>query len=199
MESRDLTFVNGHFYDKKTGKRLKIKNDTDISIATSEGNLLDGDQIGELPEKILAAPEKEFSVKSDPDVKLYKKVFDNGKKLYFYIKRSIPDTKRKLLHEFEVELLEDLYFYTPSDAKKDKGKLFDCACVVRNNVSQSIKMFEEVNGKSLNEVYKNTYVHYFGNIGNPACNAINRFYEEKGKHEETVINRYRKIDSASNN
>ena len=55
-------------------------------------------------------------------------------------------------------------------------------------------MFEEVRGRSLNEVYKNTFVHYFGNNGSSSCNAIDRFYENKGQEKESLINRYRKIE-----
>ena len=54
-------------------------------------------------------------------------------------------------------------------------------------------MFEEIFCKSLNQIYKNTFVHYFGNEGNPSCNAIDRFYEDAAKGEK-VINRYRIIE-----
>lgn len=75
-------------------------------------------------------------------------------------------------HEFEVELLEDLYMFIKDDWKIQEGKLYSCACIVRKTMTNSIAFFEKVYAQSLNEVYKNTYVHYFGNEGNPGlqCN-----------------------------
>ena len=108
--------------------------------------------------------------------------------MYFSIPRFVGP--KNVTHEFKVELLEDLYLHLKSNWKLQEEKLYDCACVVRENISKTLDFFEEVYAESLNEVYKYTYVHYFGNEGNPACNAIDRFYDEPGKGE-LIISRLR--------
>ena len=71
------------------------------------------------------------------------------------------------------------------------GKLYSCACVVKTNISGKINYFEEVHATSLNHLYKSTYVHYFGNFGNPACNALDRFYEDhKNENSNLMEHRY---------
>jgi hypothetical protein len=88
-----------------------------------------------------------------------------------------------------VELLEDLYLFISKkkDDENNEGKLYSCACVVRENTNNKIKFFEEIHATSLNELYKSTYVHYFGNFGNPACNALDRFYEKENDSDSNLM------------
>jgi hypothetical protein len=187
MESKQVIYSNGHIYDKQTDKRLKIKNEGEILMSAVTGVISDADPVGELPKKIATTEEQEISIKKIPRVAEYKKVFDRGKLLYFCISRKDID------YEFQVELLEDLYFYLLKSNEDKEGKLYSCACVVRKNTTGNIKRFEEVNGRSLNEIHKITFVHYFGNKGNPSSNAIDRFYEESQKEDSTTIARHRKF------
>ncbi|MFM2224286.1 MAG: hypothetical protein RJA07_488 [Bacteroidota bacterium] len=129
-------------------------------------------------------------IQSDKSISNHKQIKQRGAFLYFYIDHN------KVRHEFEVELLEDLYMFLKSEWKNQEGKLYDCACVVRGVTTNSIVFFEEVNAKSLNEVYKKTYVHYFSNEGNPACNAIDRFYE-KPNQIKLSLREFSKFDEQS--
>lgn len=182
MHSKNLIYKNGHFYEN--GKRIEIKDNATVCIVANEDDFI------LIPEDLFFKPtiktkaQLKNEIEKDSEISDNKLIFDRGKRLFFYI------SKNDIKHEFEVELLEDLYFFKKKNAKNDDFRLYDCACVVKRNISHTIEFFEEVNAKSLNEAYKKTYVHYFGNKGNPACNAIDRFYEKAG-NESLNLRKYR--------
>jgi uncharacterized pyridoxamine 5'-phosphate oxidase family protein len=182
MISKNLKYINGHFYDKDTGKRIALKDNIEVSIASDDKNFVPTKPAGNKPEYILNPDEKLIEVSSDPKVKQSKKVFDAGKILYFCIPKKNA--------WFKAELLEDLYLFLSKKTKKKEGKLYSCACVVRANINDKISFFEEIHATSLNELYKSTYVHYFGNFGNPACNALDRFFEDS-KDDKSNLMGYR--------
>lgn len=192
MQSKNLIYKNGHFYDASSGKRTGIKDSAKVCVVALEKDFISCDPAGIWPLKISDNKVLEMKIKSDKEISNFKKIFQKGDLLYFTIPRKVKDIETK--HEFEVELLEDLYLFMKNSWKLQEGKLYDCACVVKKNICNTIEYFEEVHAQSLNEVYKNTYVHYFGNEGNPACNAIDRFYEKQGK-EGLKLRRYRKFNS----
>lgn len=131
--------------------------------------------------------EKEFELKNDSEIVAHKKILNKGSFLYFYIPRTKPE---KVKHGFKIELLEDLYMYRKKNM--EEGDLYGCACVAKENVSKSLNYFENIYAQSLNELYKNTFVHFFNNKGNPACNAIDRFYENP--HDKgSSLRKYRKF------
>jgi hypothetical protein len=175
MHSKNLTYKNGHFYEN--GKRIEIKEGAKVCVVANESDFI------ELPEDLFYKPEKKTSkelkheIENDNDITEPKKIKDVKATLFFSISRI--EEKGRVTHEFEVELLEDLYFFKRKSWKKPEFRLYDCACVVKQNTSKSLSYFEEIHAKSLNEAYKKTFVHYFGNKGNAACNAIDRFYEKE--------------------
>ncbi len=188
MESKNLIYKNGHFYDKHTKHRLDIADDAELTIVALEGCFLKTEPVGTwFTDEPLDSASLEKLIAKDPVVGEYKKIMDAGKRLYVHI------THNGKYYQFEVLLKEDLYVYLPVKSKKDEGKLYDCACIVTANTNKGIEFFEEIKGKSLNEVYKNTFVHYFGNKGNPACNALDRFYEFPND-EDSTIGKHRKIE-----
>ena len=184
MESKDFIYKNGHFYDKITEKRVGIVDGAKICIIAPSESFTSFLPAGRYPLKILSRGDKEFEIRNQPDLAKWRKIYDKGHSLYFSITRSVGEIT--IVHEFKVELMEDLYLYVKKGWKQQDGKLYDCACIVRENISRSIDFFEEVNAGSLNEAYKYTFVHYFGNDGNPACNAIDRFYDSPGKEENKL-------------
>lgn len=189
MESKHLVFKNDHFYDGETKLRIELKDGSVFCIVATASDFISPNPAGNPVDVILDSKRKEDEVKKESDVGLYKKIYNAGDLLYFSIPRQVDE--RKILHEFQVELLEDLYFYFKSKWKGQEDKLFDCACIVKRNISNTIEFFEEIHASSLNEVYKNTFVHFFGNKGNPACNAIDRFYDAPGSNDKDSISRNR--------
>ncbi|MBA3680494.1 MAG: hypothetical protein H0W73_04925 [Bacteroidetes bacterium] len=180
MISKDLIFINGHFYEVKSKKRITLKEDIKITFSTQEENYIPTKPAGHKPKKILDANAKKLEVESDKKVKHFKKVFSAGKVLYFHIPKKDA--------WFKAELSEDLYMFLNNKTKKDEGKLYSCACVVTANINAKIPFFEAIQATSLNELYKSTYVHYYGNHGNPACNALDRFLEERGNENSALAN-----------
>ena len=190
MQSKNLIYKNGHFYDSLDGKRIGIKDNAKVCIVATDKDFIPFSPAGTYPLEIKDSKTQENELKSDKAISQYKLIKRKGGLLYFCIKHS--QNGLEIHHEFEVELLEDLYMFLKNDWKIQEGKLHDCACVLKNTLTNSIDFFEEVYAQSLNEIYKNTYVHYFGNEGNPACNAIDRFYE-KPSTPDLSLRHYRKF------
>jgi hypothetical protein len=184
MESKDLVYKYGHFYDKTTGKRLGLKEGALFCIQASKNDFVSFSGVGKLPKKIFDSHEKELLLKNEPNLASYKKICSQGSFLYFSISRF--GNPMNINHEFQVKLLEDLYVYLKRDWKRQEDRLFDCARTVVADISETIEFFEEINAKSLNEAYKNTFVHFFENKGNPACTALDRFYEKPGCDNLTI-------------
>lgn len=189
MQSKNLIYKNGHFYEANSNNRIGIRENAKVCIVALESDFIEALPAGKKKQKIKSAKELEAEIKLDKKITSFHKVFDKGTVLFFSIKRELGG--KKINHEFEVELLEDLYFFYKDSWKKPEERLYDCTCVVRRNISNTLEFFEEVYAKSLNELHKATFVHYFANAGNPACNAIDRFYEKAGK-EDLNLSRYRK-------
>jgi len=182
MISKNIVYKNGHFYEKSTGKRFSIINGSEIVIVADNSVFGDCEPAGN--SHIIPRSEEEIIsqiTENETDVR-FQKLLPKGTKIYFYISSTI-ENHRKL--RFEVELLEDLFASLKSSWKKQEGRLSDCFCKTICELDGQIENFEEVYGKSLNEVYKNTFVHFLGNNGNPACNALDRFYY--GNYDEIKI------------
>lgn len=191
MESKNIIYINGHFYEQD-GKRVELQEGAKIRIEVGNNDFIEAQPAGRWPIMIKDCEEKATEVTRDVLVAISKKILDEGSFLYF----NIPRGNKK--YEFKVELLEDLYMVKMKNRKKVEPILYDCTCVVKENISNNLKFFEEIFAKSLNELYKNTFVHFFNNKGNPACNAIDRFYE-KPHHEGLSLMRYREIFSSEPN
>lgn len=187
MESKNLIYINGHFYEKQSGLRLELEEGAEICVIATDNGFIKANPAGTWPLEVINSEEKEFELKSDAEIVSYKKIFDKGSFLYFYISRTKPG---KVKHGFKVELLEDLYMYRTKNA--EEGDLYRCACVVKENFSKSLNYFENIYARSLNELYKNTFVHIFNNIGNPACNAIDKFYENP-QDKSSSLRKYKKF------
>lgn len=189
MITKILTFKNGHFYDMTTKERLEIKEGIEFSITCAENDdFYKARPAGTFPlESHIDVLEQ---IQNDSSITKYKKIFSAGKTLYFAITR-MEDDLFPIVHEFEVDLKQDLYFYYNKSWKLKEYRLYDCHCQLVGNPSNTIDFFEYVYGKSLNELYKNTFVHYFGNKGNPASNALDRFYEKKPNGKQIFISYYR--------
>ncbi|GAB3710167.1 hypothetical protein GCM10027592_46920 [Spirosoma flavus] len=173
MVPKNVVYRNGHFYEKSTGKRFSIKTGSEIVVVADSAVFGDCTPAGNFDlesrseQKIIAELTADYA-----EVK-FQKLLPKGSKLYFYVS-SLSEYPHKL--RFEVELLEDLFAWLKASWKQQEGRLADCFCKTTKELDNQIDFFEEVYGKSLNEVYKNTFVHFLGNHGNPACNALDRFY-----------------------
>lgn len=95
MVSKNLTYINGHFYDKESGKRIALKEGIDISITADDKNFIPAKPAGNKPKHILISADKLIEIEEDKKVKQFKKVFDAGKVLYFHIPKRMLGSKLK--------------------------------------------------------------------------------------------------------
>src|SRR5688572_21795309 len=113
MASKKLKFINGHFYDTESGKRISLKDNIEVSISSDDKNFIPAKPAGNVPKKILNEEQKKLQVGSDKKVKDFKKVFSAGKILYFHFPKKDA--------WFKAEILEDLYLFLNQKTKKNEG------------------------------------------------------------------------------
>jgi hypothetical protein len=195
MISKAVIYKNGHFYDKQTHERFELVEGAELAITThsrfvAETRSVGGDNIEIFKsEEVLA---KKFELeKTREKISDYQRLLPQGSILFVWMsinpninKNNEKTDKQNGKYLFKVILEEDLYAYIKSNWKE--GRLCDCACTVIEEPTQKLSYFEMVDGKSLNEVYKNTFVHFFGNNGNPACNAIDRFLIDENNEDSKI-------------
>lgn len=180
MESKNVFYRNGHFYDERTQQRITLQDGARVCIVSYSGVFKEAEPAGNHT-KPLSKKDLEDKIKNDDSISNYRCLLKRG--ILLYVEMSVNSEK----YIFEVELLEELYAHLKSHWKLQEGRLYDCSCIIRKELGNKIDFFEPVYGKSLNEVYKNTYVHFFGNDGNPAANAIDRFHTHASCHKNDAI------------
>ncbi len=189
MSSRKIIFANGQFYDAETRKRVTFRNGAILEVGGKEGDISFGVDAGHKPAikskgKQAAALSENLSRRR---YEWYQPLLDRGEHLYFSISLHVTESYWTGPFKFRVLLLEDLYAYKLLKAKADDIRLYDCACVMEEIVAGEIEYFTKVHGKSLNEIYKTTYVHYFSNYGSPTANAHDRFFTKPTLDEGSEI------------
>ena len=176
MKNLNTKYKYGHLWDITTGKRIILKDNSEILIA-GDNLCFESEDVNNKPNKILSQEEQIQKVKSIDDLAKYQKILDRGTILLVDIKVTIKKTKKERIEcVFKVELQEDLYIYSKTKWKNPAPNLFDCACKVVNEKTKSLEFFEIINAGSLNSAYEKTFTHYFANHGSPTCNAFDRFY-----------------------
>lgn len=184
MKSRNIIYKYGHFYDLEQNKRIVINDGAEICVVGSSDAFSDVKPVGHKVDRPLKSSELKERIEQDKKIIDSKKLFDAGKELYFSI--SV-----KGHHRFKAVMLEDLYIVRK---KSDEQHIMhNCACMVVENINKSIEpfAFEYIYARSLNELFKNTYIHYFGNTGNPARNVFVTFYEDPKNEKGSLLENYR--------
>ncbi len=176
MKTIDVVFRNGHFYDKLTDSLVTLYNEREAVLVVSHAD----DLILETAEKEvlipLASKEKLQVVKGKCDV--YRKIFSQGESLFVDVRNG----NKKV--QVEVELCEDLYLYKQRKWKVADEVLFECICKVKLVDGRPLKKI--ILGASLNDLYKQMYVHFNLNDGNPASNAITAYYINRADKRKNI-------------
>ena len=171
METREIKYINGHLYDIKTKKRIELVTGNNYVIVGNEFlNPKSEEKLFYRDTKTII--KQLLDLKSMGDIDNFGRLAKKGESLSFYINPKGMSVE----HHFRVELFEDLYYKTSKKFKSKEFVMFNCCCMVVENTTNSLDMFEEITANSISELYKKTYVHYFGNVGNPSANALDRFY-----------------------
>ena len=173
LESKTVSYRQGHFYDVETNKRIEIENESELCVVAITGSFREAAPIGKITDtpKSDAQMLKEIQLLSG--LKSYELFASAGTELYF----ALDDRK----HQFKAVLLEDLYVYSCVDWKNSNDiRFYDCYCRVEENTNGSISHFEPVYGTSINDLYKTAYVHYLQNNGHSARNAAKVYHWDIG-------------------
>lgn len=177
MRSLNIVSQYGHLYDRETGRRLELVPDSEYYIIGDSDRAFKYYTLEQEPnlrkEEVIIA-----SIENEPGFDTHKKVLEANSTLYFRLFDPFAGEQ----HKFRVVLLEPLFIYSKKHwvTRKDgrKGALYDCHCKLEENLGGSLRFFDQLYAKSLNEMYKKSFVHYFGNKGNPACNAFEKFFTD---------------------
>lgn len=201
MNSIDAIYKFGNLYDRKTRKRILIKDGREISIVLNDGDLSPDDPNIKQQPVLLNSMQKRQEIFNHLGNTKKWKLFDSGKLLYFQITAGIKrDYGIEPVHcKFQVRLLEDLYIYNKRNEVK-YARFYDCHCHVEKCLTE-FDYFEDLNATSLNDAYTKTYELYFAMFGKSTCNAFDRFFENTALQEpirskteqlqkEAVVERY---------
>ncbi len=189
MKNLNAKYKYGHLWDKTTGKRIILKDNSEILIA-GDNNCFEIQDLNNHPIIPLSKSKILEKVKLTDNLSKYQIILDRGSILYFEIKVTLKkEDMERIECVFEVELLEDLYIFTKTTWKNTLPNLFDCACAVRSEVTNRLEFFEPIFAYSLNNAYEKTYTHYFANQGSSTCNAFDRFYSKTNSQKLFLKNR----------
>ena len=183
MKSLNVIYKYGHFYDKETGKRIIIKDSTELAIVISSNTaMLPADPLN-LPNTVRSIEEFESNISSLKGFKRMKKILDKGSKLSFTISSEIltSDPPEKYTIKFGLTLIEDLYIYETSKISLSKSY-----CVVDEMLQGNLPYFEPLHAYSLNEAHHKTFVHFFNKFGHATANAFTKFSLPNGNKLESL-------------
>jgi hypothetical protein len=189
MDSRKIIFANGHFYDSNTGERIFFRNGSNLVVVGQSSDILPcppaGNQVEPRSDNDLKAELK--SKEESREIAVFQRLVKRGEHLYFRAGTEVSESFLTGQFVFKVRLLEELYGYQKERSNDGIMRLYDCSCVVEEILGREIRFFEIVYGKSLNELYKNTFVHYFWNYGSPTANVHDRFHTDASLSDESRI------------
>ena len=161
MISKNVVFKYGHFYDRETDERISLVEDATYCVIGEKELFFETSKpVGKKQkEKSISALRNELEDKEKTKkIDMFKLIFDRNTSLFFEI-----NIKQKQ-YIFEVKLLEELYAFKKGKWKNKTLRLYDCYCQVIGSRGERIVYFEPIFGKSLNELYKNTYMTLFHKV-----------------------------------
>lgn len=189
MISKNIIYKYGHFYNTETGKRLIMKEDSQmiLLVPDSDGAFLESDL---LQTRHFTRTDKviEDELGRRKGFRKCSKLLDAHAKLFFNISSGFEQegTEKRVNYTFELYLNESLFIYQTSSSS-----LTECSCTVQRVVGLDMPFFEPIEAYSLNDAYMKTFVHYFNTFGKGTCNAFDTFYQDLGRKPQTRIRHLR--------
>lgn len=175
MKAINAIYKHRHLYDSETGRRIILNENSEVSITVQDNALLKTDPYNPPHQLLLSSEELLKNMKAK---KLFHKLFlKKGTKLWFSIKAGVKENKSKnssgpnkteegeivnagAVYQFEVVLNEDL-FWVSKHKEPPLADVFECACTVVKECSNTIEYFEPIYATSLNQAYTRTFEFYF--------------------------------------
>lgn len=172
QEAHELTYWRGRLYDAQTGRRVEFAPGTPVLVVVRPGRVLPPPPAAP-PLRRREAQEAELR----RTCRFFEHVAARGTELQVKIPGSRELGEAPLL--LRVRLLEDLYFYDRPDRSRAHGsEFFACQCEVIGDHSGQMPDYAYPHGLSLNDLYKNAYLAFRQDGGNPSCNAAEEFLWE---------------------
>ncbi len=166
----------GQLYDMATQKRIVFIENSICELSCTNFKYPAEEEISCKTVDELA---KEVTAKNGG----YRKIFDRGKVLYFYLMQPQNEEKDKELkkehrrYTFKCVLLEDLYVKQTEKKNGHGYKFYECHC---KTVESNAAYFESTSGKSLAELFRKTSILY--NEDYTSANALVTDYYHVDKY-----------------
>ena len=201
MLNKTVVFINGHFVDKETGKRIVLTNLSSYVLVGDELSLREEDPLNSPPRVYLSAKEMLNAVQNSPKIKTnnYFKIAEAGQRFVFRVGLGIRSGTGQNDKEFVFSAIinEDLYCYS-NDKELKKWRLFNCKTTVDQCLSGNLNMYETIYAYSLNDAFSKTIAFYFPLNRKSSGNVQNEFYLWDGKKPVGLFNEYKKHNSQHN-
>lgn len=180
MKAYKAIIEHGKLYDQETKKRIHIHEGSNFIITIEERFLSSEDPYNVFEDP--ASPDEILARIKAKEYYRFKKLADRGSEMSFTIKAGKRHEKATQAMEccFKVKLNEELYLIQKS-AGDTAGVVFECNCVVEEEITKRLNFFEPVYAYSLNNAYMKTYDSYFSLYGKPTANIYNHFYLHQNK------------------
>jgi hypothetical protein len=168
--AHDLIYWHGRFYDPETARRVAFKPNTPVVVLASSGTELPSAPTLPAPR----SPEAQLqSLETELNARHHYQIAPRGTELEVAIPAGKVLPQPPILR---VRLLEDLYFFNKAGQKTEHNADFaPCRCEVIADLTGQLPPFVIIEGLSLNDLYKNAYVAFREDDGNPACDAATKF------------------------
>lgn len=200
MKAFKVKFLNGHFIDIETDKRINLVQSMNYTISADDDSFSIEDRI--LTKKIiLSSEEKSKWVLEKYGKDNYGFIAQAGTFFRFdFTNNKIAKGDKGKSFKFTCEILEDLYLYKLEgrDFKKDESwRLAECKCELSECIEGDIAFTEKIISDSLNQLFSDTIMFYFPRQRSGACNAFAKYHLYEKKSSSSLLSSY-SIKSVNN-
>jgi hypothetical protein len=202
MKAINAIYKHRHLYDSKTGQRIILNENSEVSITVQDNALLKTDPYNPPHKALLTSEELLSNIKFKR--LFHKLLFKKGTKLWFNIKAGVKVNKSKsttgsnkeedkivdagAVYQLEIELNEDLYWVS-KHKEPPLADVFECACTVVGESSNAIEFFEPIYATSLNQAYTRTFEFYFPLYASANANIYKKI--SRKQHYDDFLQNYR--------
>lgn len=197
MKAINAIYKHRHLYNKDTGKRIILEENSEISITVQEDSLLQEDPYNP-PHKFLRTREQIIEELESKNLKS-SLFLEKGSNLWFRvnagekIRKSKPNRNwsekseeenfinNKDAYLFEIQLEEDLFWVAKEF--ESTSIVSECACTVVKEYYNHLRYFEPIYATSLNKAYTNTFEFYFPMYASATASIYERISMNKNGND----------------
>lgn len=181
MKAFSVKFLNGHFIDQDTEKRIILVQNGIYTISANDSAFVEED------EKLIIAAGLEKELKAKEIQEKHKNTdtiifLPANTELLFRIGNSKSlKGDQSYAHFLTCILLEDLYIYFVKNGTNEKNdpiawRLSRCKCQLKESKIGGLVLTEKIVGNSLNDLFTKTVMFYFSLQRSGSINVFSNFY-----------------------